>query len=53
MKAILDELTKLEQEYARNVRDNPEKLEFTPEEMKGLPQSYISALKKTKSQIQE
>lgn len=46
MKAILDELTKLEQEYARNVRDNPEKLEFTPEEMKGLPQSYISALKK-------
>ncbi|MFI7905560.1 Zn-dependent oligopeptidase, partial [Acinetobacter baumannii] len=42
MKAILDELTKLEQEYNRNIRDNPEKLEFTPEEMKGLPESYIS-----------
>ncbi|MGM7385852.1 Zn-dependent oligopeptidase, partial [Acinetobacter baumannii] len=46
MKAILDELTKLEQEYNRNIRDNPEKLEFTPEEMKGLPESYISGLKK-------
>lgn len=46
MKAILDELTKLEQEYNRNIRDNPEKLEFTPEEMKGLPESYILGLKK-------
>ncbi|EGJ61110.1 M3 family metallopeptidase [Acinetobacter baumannii] len=46
MKAILDELTKLEQEYNRNIRDNPGKLEFTPEEMKGLPESYISGLKK-------
>lgn len=26
MKAILDELTKLEQEYNRNIRDNPENL---------------------------
>ncbi|MFY0034878.1 Zn-dependent oligopeptidase, partial [Acinetobacter baumannii] len=42
MKAILDELTKLEQEYNRNIRDNPDKREFTPEEMKGLPESYIS-----------
>ncbi|OTG80542.1 Zn-dependent oligopeptidase [Acinetobacter sp. ANC 5054] len=46
LKAIFDELTKIEQEYARNVRDNTEKLEFTPAELKGLPESYISGLKK-------
>ena len=41
LKYILDELTKLSQEFSRNVRDNPEKLEFTPAELKGLPESYI------------
>ncbi|RKG38191.1 Zn-dependent oligopeptidase [Acinetobacter rongchengensis] len=46
LKVILDELTKIQQEYARNIRDNPEKLEFTPAELKGLPDSYIAALKK-------
>ncbi len=46
LKAIFDELAKIEQEYARNVRDNPEKLEFSPDELKGLPQSYIDGLKK-------
>lgn len=46
LKVILSELAKIEQEYARNVRDNPQKLEFTPAELKGLPPSYISALKK-------
>ncbi|AYO55406.1 M3 family metallopeptidase [Acinetobacter wuhouensis] len=46
LKVIMDELTKIQQEYARNVRDNPEKLEFTPAELKGLPESYIANLKK-------
>ncbi|CAM4311773.1 hypothetical protein F901_01900 [Acinetobacter dispersus] len=46
VKTIFDELTKLSQEFSRNIRDNPEKLEFTPAELKGLPDSYISALKK-------
>ncbi|WP_431830731.1 M3 family metallopeptidase [Acinetobacter ihumii] len=46
LKDIMLQLTKIEQEYARNVRDNPEKLEFTPAELKGLPQSYIDGLKK-------
>ncbi|WP_327858170.1 M3 family metallopeptidase [Acinetobacter guillouiae] len=46
LKVILDELTKIQQEYARNIRDNPEKLEFTPAELKGLPESYIANLKK-------
>ncbi len=46
LKVILDELTKIQQEYARNIRDNPEKVVFTPAELKGLPDSYIAALKK-------
>ena len=46
LKVILDELTKIQQEYARNIRDNPEKVVFTPAELKGLPDSYIVALKK-------
>lgn len=46
LKAIFEEMTKLEQTYARNVRDNPEKLEFSPAELKGLPESYVAALKK-------
>ena len=46
LKEILDQLTKIEQEYSRNVRDNKQKLEFTAAELKGLPQSYIDAVKK-------
>ena len=46
LKVILDELTKIQQEYARNIRDNPEKVVFTPAELKGLPDSYIAALKR-------
>ena len=46
LKVIMDDLTKIQQEYARNVRDNPEKIEFTAAELKGLPDSYIADLKK-------
>lgn len=46
VKEIFDELAKTEQEFARNIRDNKQKLEFTPAELKGLPETYISALKK-------
>lgn len=46
VKTIFDELTKLSQEFSRNIRDNPEKLEFSPAELKGLPDSYIAGLKK-------
>ncbi|TCM69884.1 thimet oligopeptidase [Acinetobacter calcoaceticus] len=48
LKEILDELTKIEQVYARNIRDNPKKLAFSPAEMKGLPKSYLSNLSKDK-----
>ncbi len=46
LKVILDNLTKIQQEFARNIRDNPEKVEFTADELKGLPDSYIANLKK-------
>ncbi len=46
LKVIFDDMNKLEQEYARNVRDNPTKLEFTAAELKGLPATYIENLKK-------
>lgn len=46
LKEILDELATIEQVYARNVRENPQKIEFSPAELKGLPQSYIDALNK-------
>ena len=46
LKEIIEESTKLGQDYSKNVRDNPEKVEFTVAELKGLPESYIAGLKK-------
>jgi len=42
MKAILARLDGLSQEFARNLRDNHQKLSFMPEEVKGLPEDYLS-----------
>lgn len=49
LKKILNQLTELSQAFSRNVRENKTKLEFTPDELKGLPQSYIDNLKKNTS----
>lgn len=46
MKALSKKLDELAQEFSRNVRDNNEKLSFTPEEMKGLPEKYLASAKK-------
>ncbi|WP_338844913.1 M3 family metallopeptidase [Massilia sp. W12] len=46
MKELAKKLDLLSQEFARNIRDNKEKLTFTPEEVKGLPQSWLDAAKK-------
>jgi thimet oligopeptidase len=46
LKEIYDESGKLSQTYGNNVRENTTKLEFTPAELKGLPDSYIKNLKK-------
>ena len=41
-KAIADQLTALAQEFARNLRDNQTRMAFTPAEMLGLPEPYLS-----------
>jgi len=41
MKAILQRLEEVRQAFARNIRDNKTRLSFTPEELKGLPASYL------------
>ena len=41
MKLILERLEAVRQEFERNVRENTTRLMFTPEEMRGLPQSYL------------
>ncbi|TSH73903.1 Zn-dependent oligopeptidase [Acinetobacter sp. RF15A] len=45
LKEIMDESTRLSQDFSKNVRDNQDKVEFNPEEMKGLPDSYMAGLK--------
>ena len=40
-KEISDRLTELGQEFARNIRENATRLTFTPEECRGLPQSWL------------
>ncbi len=41
MKLILQRLEEVRQAFARNIRDNKTRLAFSPEEMKGLPASYL------------
>jgi Zn-dependent oligopeptidase len=41
MKAILQRLEEVRQAFDRNIRDNKTRLAFSPEEMKGLPSSYL------------
>ncbi|HYH05995.1 MAG TPA: M3 family metallopeptidase [Thermoanaerobaculia bacterium] len=40
-KEISDRLTELGQEFAKNIRENETRLRFTPEECRGLPQSWL------------
>ncbi len=46
MKAILEKMEVLSQEFARNIRDNNQKLSFTPDEVKGLPEAYLARAKR-------
>src|SRR5258706_7876214 len=41
MKAILQRLEEVRQTFDRNIRDNKTRLAFSPEEMRGLPASYL------------
>src|ERR1700719_2199754 len=40
-RAISERLTELAQEFAKNIRENKTVLHFTPDECRGLPQSYL------------
>ncbi|MFC3106838.1 M3 family metallopeptidase [Undibacterium arcticum] len=46
MKAIVVRLEMLGQEFARNVRDNNQKLSFSADEVKGLPADYLAKAKR-------
>ena len=45
-KAIAKKMEELSSEYSRNIRENTTKVPVTEAELKGLPASYVSALKK-------
>ncbi len=48
-RAISERLTELAQEFAKNIRENKTVLRFTPEECKGLPQSYLDRVPQDES----
>ncbi|HEY0159112.1 MAG TPA: M3 family metallopeptidase [Thermoanaerobaculia bacterium] len=43
-KEISDRLTELGQEFAKNVRENDTRLRFTPDECRGMPQSWLERM---------
>ena len=45
-KQISERLTELAQEFAKNIRENKTQLRFTPDECRGLPQSYLDRVPK-------
>lgn len=46
MKEILTKLEELGQEFSRNIRDNNQRLAFTPAEVEGLPKDYLAKAKR-------
>lgn len=42
-KEILDKLAALEQAFERNIRDDPTRVVFKPDEMEGMPEPYLQA----------
>ncbi|MDD5175886.1 MAG: Zn-dependent oligopeptidase [Sterolibacterium sp.] len=46
MKQILTRLEELSQAFSRNIRDNDQRLAFTPEEVRGLPADYLAKAKR-------
>ena len=46
LKAIFTRLEELSQAFARNMRDNDQRLVFTPAEVKGLPDDYLAKAKR-------
>ena len=46
VKAIINRLEELRQEFDKNVRDNKTRLVVTPEELRGLPQDFLDQAKR-------
>ncbi|MBC7499282.1 MAG: Zn-dependent oligopeptidase [Herminiimonas sp.] len=46
MKEILKRLEEMSQAFARNVRDNTTRLVFSPDEVNGLPETYLARAKR-------
>jgi thimet oligopeptidase len=47
-KAIADRIEAVRQEFDRDVRDDPTRVTMTPEDMAGMPESYLKAHEKAK-----
>lgn len=45
-RAIFDRLDKLQQDFARNLRDNKTNLKFSQEELKGVPEDFLATAKR-------
>jgi thimet oligopeptidase len=43
-KEISDRLTEVGQEFAKNIRENDTRIRFTPDECRGLPQSWLDRM---------
>jgi thimet oligopeptidase len=46
VKAIINRLEELRQEFDRNLRDNQTRLAFAPDELRGMPQDYLDKAKR-------
>ena len=46
VREIVAEVEKLNQDFDRNIRDNTTKLKFSPDETRGLPESYLERVEK-------
>ncbi|MFO1382048.1 MAG: M3 family metallopeptidase [Chitinivorax sp.] len=42
VRKLMDSLTKLSQDFARNLRDNKTRLSFTPDELAGVPKEFLA-----------
>jgi thimet oligopeptidase len=45
-RGIFDRLDKLQQDFARNLRENQTKVEFAPDELKGVPEKFLAQAKR-------
>jgi thimet oligopeptidase len=45
-KEIFEKLEELRQAFDRNIRDDPTRVKFTPEDVEGLPESYLRSRKR-------